>query len=71
MTPIQEAINWFQERSERKNGGRVALATFLGVNPASITYWDYKGKIPKDHVPKLSKKTGIPKSRFRPDLWRD
>jgi hypothetical protein len=70
MTPLQQAIDWFQERSERKNGGRSAMAKFLKVAPGAITYWDYKGQIPKQHVQKLSAKTGIPKSVLRPDLWR-
>lgn len=70
MTPLEQVINWFQERCERKNGGRSALARYLNVAPGAITYWEHKGRIPKAHVQLIARKTGIPKSKLRPDLWQ-
>lgn len=65
MTAIEEAIDWFQSRLTRKNGGRVAMAKYLDVAPGAITYWELRGVVPDKFVNKLAKKTGIPPSRFR------
>ena len=65
MTALEEAIKWFQQRTARKNGGRKALAEFVGTSQSNLTYWELRGFIPEKFINKLAKKTGIDADRFR------
>ncbi len=44
------------------------FAKAIGVKPMTINQWLYRNrKIPHDHVPTVSRVTGIPKHELRPD----
>jgi transcriptional regulator with XRE-family HTH domain len=62
--PLQD----FRKR-QKPPMSRPALARFLEVSRMSVLRWE-KGrqKIDGDLLPKVSEKTGIPKSVLRPDL---
>lgn len=45
------------------------LAAFLEVSRVTVTRWEAgKRKIDEEQLPKVSEKTGIPKTVLRPDL---
>lgn len=65
MSALHDAIDWFQSQLNRKNGGRNAMAKYLGVTPTNITYWELRGVVPDKFISRLANKTGIPAAKFR------
>jgi hypothetical protein len=47
-------------------GTQAILARHLSVSRAAISVWD---RIPLKYLAKISKETGIPRQRLRPDLY--
>lgn len=47
---------------------QAALGERLGVGDAAITKWE-KGRVPAERVLDVSRETGIPPHRIRPDLY--
>ena len=47
-------------------GGITELAKHLRISPSAIYQWQ---GIPSDRVEHISRLTGIPKERLRPDIW--
>jgi len=41
----------------------------LGIDRSATHYWQKRDKIPADRVAEVSKLTGIPRARLRPDLY--
>lgn len=59
-------MNDFQRYLKSKRGRAVALGKAIERSPSAITQW--KGLVPIDLVPRVSKLTRIPKHALRPDL---
>ena len=49
-----------------KIGGTVRMAEAAGVSPQAVSQWRH---IPIHHVVTISKRTGLPRHRLRPDLY--
>jgi hypothetical protein len=49
-------------------GSMAALAGNLGLTLQAVSAWK---KVPFKHLSKISKETGIPRQRLRPDLYED
>jgi hypothetical protein len=52
----------------RHYGSITLLARHLNLTKAAVSAW---GKVPMRHLAKISKETGIPRQRLRPDLYED
>lgn len=51
-------------------GSTTELATRLKVPVPTVGAWKLRGKIPAERVPEVSRATGIPAHRIRPDLFK-
>lgn len=47
-------------------GGPSAVAKFFGITPSAVSQWKH---IPVERVNALSKLTGIPREKLRPDIF--
>jgi DNA-binding transcriptional regulator YdaS (Cro superfamily) len=47
-------------------GGVVVTASLCHVKPQAVSQWH---RCPAKHAEIISRKSGVPKSRLRPDLW--
>jgi DNA-binding transcriptional regulator YdaS (Cro superfamily) len=50
-------------------GGTHGLAELIGVSPQSVHAWGKRGRIPVGRVLLAERITGIPRSKFRPDIY--
>jgi DNA-binding transcriptional regulator YdaS (Cro superfamily) len=57
--PIQDVI--------ARVGSRAKLAEMLGIHRTAVYHWGHV--IPLRHVQPISKRTGLPLHRLRPDVW--
>jgi|TARA_R110000803_G_C11911633_1_gene313331 DNA-binding transcriptional regulator YdaS (Cro superfamily) len=48
-----------------KVGSQSKMAEAVGISQAGVSQWR---RVPIDHIAKVSKITGIPKEKLRPDL---
>lgn len=48
-------------------GGRQALADLLGISYQAVQQWT---KIPAERVVEIEEKTGVDRTKLRPDLYR-
>ena len=54
----------------RTAGSQSAFAKLIGVTQQAVSRWLKNGTpLPADHVPLAEKGTGIPRHRYRPDLY--
>ena len=60
---MDELTAWFDTHSMSE------LARRLGITPAAVARWTYRGQIPADRVHAISRVTKIPPSKLRPDLF--
>jgi DNA-binding transcriptional regulator YdaS (Cro superfamily) len=51
------------------SGGRVWLASKLGVTPQAIMGWIRADRIPAERVIEIERVTGMPREALRPDLY--
>jgi DNA-binding transcriptional regulator YdaS (Cro superfamily) len=49
-------------------GSITALARELGLTKAAVSIWN---QVPMRHLSKISKDTGIPRQKLRPELYED
>jgi hypothetical protein len=49
-------------------GSMTRLAKELGLTLAAVSAWDH---VPMRHLARISKETGIPRQKLRPDLYED
>ena len=49
-------------------GSITLLAKHLNLTLAAVSAW---GHVPMRHLARISKETGIPRQRLRPDLYED
>jgi DNA-binding transcriptional regulator YdaS (Cro superfamily) len=53
-------------------GGQTALGKLLHVKQTTVSSWLNgltKGGVPAQHVPQITKATGVPEHELRPDVW--
>ena len=61
-TPVADII--------KRLGGPTKAAEALGIsNPSVVLNWRKRQSVPADRVLAISKLTGIPPHRIRPDIW--
>lgn len=52
-------------------GGALELSKACNLHRTSVLFWRYRDRIPANHVVAVEEKTGIPRERLRPDLYRE
>lgn len=57
------------ERACKAVGNKKAMAKELGVGPSAISAWLTRGRIPAEHVLKIERASGVPRTELRPDLY--
>lgn len=52
-------------------GSQAALARMVDVSQPTVWRWVRDARIPAEHVPAVSRVTGIPRRELRPDIFGD
>lgn len=65
---VSDLIRAALDDAIRIAGSQSQLARDLRIKPAQVSKWLRDGRVPLGRVPAVSRLTGVPRHRLRPDL---